>query len=458
MKKVLKIACLLLAMLMALTACNSATNNSSTPASEPASTASTPESSTPDAEPTTDGYAFEAHKDEPVTISIYAPWADSLFETWGQDPVSQRITEQTGISFECVAPVTDDDTKLSLLISSDDLPDIVVSDWNDKNWSAMLQNGMLADLEQVASENAPKLFTECIDPELQDFVRQDDGTIRFLLGHWRTSEDIQWYLDHDYLIATNQSVILMRQDYLDEIGNPVIDTPEAFMAACEQIKEKHPDKVAFYTGGETKSGPGALRTHFGVGSYYVGEDGTVSGSYRNPEYLNMYKWINEMTRKGLMDQESFVDTEQEKDAKSLAGDVASYLWTIGEANKVPADNSETIYYPMKPWNTYKQIRTNTGWLRSAISEKSEHKDAAARWMEFGNTKIGAQTMCWGIEGEPDAEFSGDVVNGPHFFWEENGEKATLYEGFMAARMADWGGVEKQSGIGFYQSFVCTHDV
>ena len=461
MKKLMKIACLLLAIVMTLTACSAggaSSDESSKNDVSKSEASSTATESSEASETESEGYAFEAGKDNPVTISIYAPWADTLFETWGEDPVSQRITEQTGISFTCVAPVTDDDTKLALLISSDDLTDIVVSDWNDKNWSAMLQQGMLSDLEEVADQYAPKLFRELIDPELQDYIRQDDRTIRFLLGHWRSTADMQWWLDHDALIQSNQNVILMRQDYFDEIGNPDITSPEEFMEACEQIKENHPDKVAFYTGGVTKSGPGSLLTLFGIGSYYVAEDGTVSKSYRNPEYLNMYKWINEMTRKGLMDEESFVDSSTEKDAKSLSGEVASYVWTIGEANKIPADNEDSFYYPMQPWDCYKQIRSNTGWLRSAISAKSEHKDAAVRWMEFGNTKIGAQTMCWGIEGDPDAEFSGDVVNGPHFFWEEDGEKATLYPGFMAARMADWSGVEKKSGIGFYQSFVCTHEV
>ncbi len=458
MKKVLKIACLLLALVMILSACGTSGNKSSAPAA-PSSKADTPASSNVASQPeTTDGYAFEAAKDTPQTLSIYIPWAGSLWETWGSDPVSKRITEQTGISFEAVAPVTDDDTKLSLLISSDDLPDLIVSDWNDKNWSAMLQQGMLADLEQTASEYAPKLFSECIDPELQDYVRQEDGTIRFLLGHWRTKADIQWYLDHDYLVATNQNVILMRQDYLEEIGNPEIKSPEDFMAACEKIKEKHPDTIPFYTGGVTKTGPGSLRVLFGVGSYYVAEDGTVSASYRNPEYLNMYKWINEMTRKGLMTEDSFVDGEEEKNAKSLSGEVTSYVWTVGETGKIPANNPDTTYYPMQPWDCYKQVRTNTGWLRSVISAKSEKKDTAVRWMEFGNTKIGAQTMCWGIEGDPDAEWSGDVVNGPHFFWEENGEKATLYPGFQETRNADWDGTERKSGIGCYQSFVCTHDV
>ena len=51
----------------------------------------------------TDGYAFEATKD-PVTLSIYVDDPGSLWETWGSDPVSQRVTDLTGISFECIAP------------------------------------------------------------------------------------------------------------------------------------------------------------------------------------------------------------------------------------------------------------------------------------------------------------------------------------------------------------------
>ncbi len=467
MKKVMKALCLLLALLMVLSACGDSGNSSSAPSSSTPESSETQESSTPESSeasqggeetPASDGYAFQEHKDEPVTLSIYVESPGTLWEKWGEDPVSRRITEQTGISFECVAPVTEDDTKLALLIASDDLPDIVTGSWSDKNWNAMLEQGMLANLEEVAETGAPKLFSELIHPELQEYVRQDDGTIRFLLGHWDSSESTQWFLDHDYLIKTNQPVVLMRQDYFSELDNQEITTPQEFMEACKAIKEKHPETVPFYTGGVTTTGPSYLLTLFGLGNYYVADDGTVSKSYRNPQYLEMYKWVNEMVREGLMTEESFVDSDVEKDAKSLAGSVASYVWTIGEAGKVPADNASTSYYPMKPWNTYAQIRTNTGWLRSAISAKSENKEAAARWMEFGNTKIGAQTMCWGIEGSPDEEWSGDFENGPHFFWEEDGEKATLYPGFQDARNADWGGVEKKTGIGFYQSYVCTNDV
>lgn len=297
-----------------------------------------------------DGYAYEATND-PVTLSIYVDDPGSLWESWGSDPVSQRITELTGISFECIAPVTDDDTKLTLLISSNELPDIVTAGCSSTAWESMVSNGMLADLEKLSEEYAPKLRSELVDDEIWEYCHGDDGTVRYLLGHHNTEESLQWLKDNDYLIATNQPVILMRQDYYEEIGEPEIKSAEEFMAACETIKANHPDTIPFYTGGLTTKGPSYLRYFFGTGIYYVDEDGTVSQSYRNPKYVDMYVWVNEMVNKGLMTEDSFVDGSSEKDSKSLAGAVASYAWTVGETGKVPADNADTYYYPMEPWDT-----------------------------------------------------------------------------------------------------------
>jgi len=424
--------------------------------SSAATTASGSKETTRAASGSTSGYAFEAKKD-PVTLTIFVDGAGTLWESWGNDPVSRKITELTGISFKCIAPVSSDDSKLTLLIASDDLPDVVTAWYGNTAWSSMVQNKMLADVEALANQYAPKLRSELVDEEIWNYCRADDGKVYYLLNSYRTKEALKWFEDNDYLIATNQPVILMRQDYYEEIGKPDIKSAADFMKACEQIKNNHPDTIPFYTGGLTTAGPSYLRYFFGVGIYHIAQDGTVSMSYRNPKYVDMYVWVNEMVRKGLMTEDSFVDGSEEKDSKSLAGAVASYAWTIGESEKTPANNPNTYYYPMKPWDSYEQVRTNAGYIQFAISEKSKNKEAAIRWFEFGNTELGARTMCWGIEGKKEDGWSGDVVNGPHFYFDEKG-KATYYEGFQAARNADWSGVERKSGLGFFQSYICTNSV
>jgi len=169
----------------------------------------------------TSGYAFEANK-EPVTLTIFVDSPGTLWESWGSDPVSKKITELTGISFKCIAPVSDDDSKLTLLIASDDLPDVVTAWYGDTSWSSMVQNHMLADLEELAEQYAPKLRSELVEDEIWEYCRADDGKVYYLLNSYRTKKALKWFEDNDYLIATNQPVILMRQDYYEEIGKPEI--------------------------------------------------------------------------------------------------------------------------------------------------------------------------------------------------------------------------------------------
>lgn len=453
MKRVMRISAAILtaAMLVGAVSGCSSTSSSSNSSAGTVSTGSGAASNTQ-----TDGYAYEANTD-PVTLSIYIDSPSSLWESWGSDPISPKITEYTGISFNCIAPVTDDDTKLTLLIASDGLPDIVTTYADSTAWADMVNNGMLADMEKLANQYAPKLKSELVDDEIWEYCRTDDGIVHYLLNSHRTENDIQWFEDNDYLVTTGQPVILMRQDYYSEIGSPTIKSAEELLSACEQIKAKHPDTIPFYAGDVITDGPADLRTYFGVGSYYVADDGTVSMSYRNPKYVDMYVWMNKMANKGLLTEDSFVDSGDEAASKTLSGAVASYSWTIGETGKVPADNKDTYYYPMQPWDSYSEVRTNTGYIQFAVSEKSENKDAAMRWIEFGNTELGVQTMCWGVEGKESDEWSGDVVNGPHFYFDKNG-KATYFQGFQDARNADWSGVEKKSGLGYYQSFVTTNAV
>ena len=177
MKKWTKLFALMLAVVLlctALSACGQSGNTSQAPSSTPNSTPqSTPESkpeSTPESTPevsdtSEEGYAWQANTD-PITITIYVDDPGTMWEKWGTDPVSQRVTEKTGISFKCIAPVSSDDTKLTLLVASDELPDYVTANYNASQWDSMYKQGQLADLEALSDQYAPKLKSELVDPEV----------------------------------------------------------------------------------------------------------------------------------------------------------------------------------------------------------------------------------------------------------------------------------------------------
>ena len=430
-------AILLTAVLAAspLTGCS---GTPSTPESKPESTPSTVSSADQPAS-AGDGYAWEKNKGTPVKLSVYYPDPGSAWETWGKDPTSKRLEEMTGISFTVVAPVTSDDQKLSLMIASDELPDLILNYYNEPTWGDMVNNKQLADMEVLTDKYAPKL-KELISPTAWEYARRDDGKVYNVTTWIRSPEQQKWVTDNHVIIGTNQPVIQMRQDYFKEIGSPEIKNADEFMAAMEQVKAKHPDAIAFYGGdGSFLKGPGPMSTHFGIGSFYE-KDGVVSQSYRNPKYLEMYKWMNKMASKGLLTKESFVDTTDVSVGKTKQGLPAAYTWTVGETGKVPANNPNTSYQPMKAWDSYKQIRMNAGYFSFAVAAKSKNQERVMNWIEFINTEEGAKASTWGIEGEA----YGDVENGPHFRY-INGEPKFFKE-FLDAKIADWSGTCRKSGL------------
>lgn len=173
---------LLLAAVMAslsLSACGGDTgdNTESSDAASSTESSAAEETSSEETQTTTgNGYAWEEDKDTPVTLSVYYPTPGSPWEKWGEDPTSKRITEMTGISFTAIAPVTADDQKLSLLIASNELPDLIIGHYSLAAWGDMINNQQLADMEALADQYAPKV-KELISETAWEYARREDGHV-----------------------------------------------------------------------------------------------------------------------------------------------------------------------------------------------------------------------------------------------------------------------------------------
>lgn len=60
-------------------------------------------------------------RDDPVTLDWYINY--SWFSTpWGENLVSQTITEETGVDIHFITPLGNESEKLNALIASDSLP------------------------------------------------------------------------------------------------------------------------------------------------------------------------------------------------------------------------------------------------------------------------------------------------------------------------------------------------
>jgi hypothetical protein len=154
-----------------------------------------------------------------------------------------------------------------------------------------------------------------------------------------------------------------------------------------------------------------------------------------------------MASLGLLTREAFVDDSTVSRGKVDQGLPIAISWTLGETGKIPADNPNTTYQPLPPWDTYMQYRSGAGFRAVGISESSKHKEEAIKFLEFMNTMEGVLDASWGVEGE----WSGDPVAGPH--WHRVDGKPTWHQEYYTAKLADWDGILRRNGLGAYDSFI-----
>ena len=68
--------------------------------------------------------AWEKYAGEQVTLDWYVNY--SWYATpWGENAVSKKITEETGVNINFITPIGNETEKLNALIASDSLPDLI---------------------------------------------------------------------------------------------------------------------------------------------------------------------------------------------------------------------------------------------------------------------------------------------------------------------------------------------
>lgn len=384
----------------------------------------------------------------PIELGDYANF--SWFSLDWNDATAERVTAKTGVDLNFMKPVVDDGQKLNMMITGNQLPDILTLDKNDAALKKMAEAGMLWSLDDLIDQYAPKMREILPKEILSNYQMADGKTYQFTT--WIQGEAWQKAArEYDQIVGTNQPVMTVRKDYYDEIGRPEIKNMADFIAAVKQMKENHPDKIGFYPADGSMSadefGKSAKLSHYGIqmglSTDFSEKDGGIQWVVRDDKFKEPMKYLNEMYLEGILTKDPFIDTKDVGKAKIEQGDVISYCWTISDGEKVPGDNPETTYEILPPFETYGQIRTGAGWLATVIPKTCKDPERAIRFLEYLASVEGHSDVSWGIEGDTYQ----DAVAGAQ--WHMIDGKPVLLEEYVKDKNADWGGVASRNGLGEY---------
>ena len=385
------------------------------------------------AQPQESGASSEAPA-EPITLTLFDKNVGDPFT----NPVAKEITEKTGVFIEVQQPTGNPDEKLNLMLVSGDLPDIVLIDRREATLNKYIAGGALIPLNDLIDQYAPNI-KERYGDVLSKSVYEDGKN--YYLNNW-------YGLDPDPNWAIN-----MRMDVLDELGYGERAragdsfTQEEFVDMLRNFKEKYPEVNGASCIPMTVNADhmptiiGTFKAMYGMKNYYE-HDGRIEFDVRDPRYLEMVKFINQLYTEGLLDREWGINKAENYQAKTASGRVfATAGGIVNEANTAfreeYGEDTEHLFYAFKvtapggaPEETTYGPRSSLGWDGIGITVANEHPVETIKFLDFLASEEGQYLLMWGPEG---------------LTWNwENGVHVPTQEA-LDAMSKDWAAFSKETG-------------
>ena len=368
------------------------------------------------------GEAEEDKASDVVTLDWYIdlPW---FVETWGEDMVSKKITEETGVQIRFITPVGSNDEMLESMILSDDVPDIITVEPSSPNYTLLVEQQKLCSLNQLARLYEPAFFDNSKE-ECRKFYEYSDGDLYAYPNAAITAQEAK---EHDDLSAN--LTFLVRKDIYEALGKPDMTTPEGF---CDAVKR------AMRSFGTTENGPlipigGTIFTDTGCSSFDeflqdllavpYEKDGKYYDRNTDPEYIRWLKTFRELQQEGYLPADVFLDQRIQTTEKVEQGRYFCmiYQWTdiTEQQAKRYEEDPNSVYIAVDgPRNSNGDdpvlpLASVRGWMISMISKECKHQDLAIKLFSYLLSEEGQKLIYLGVEGQAYTELDdGTIVLDP----------------------------------------------
>lgn len=355
---------------------------------------------------------------EPVTLQWYINY--SWYNTdFGENIVSQKITEDTGVDIQFITPTGNEAELLNSLISADNLPDIITLGWWEDQVDIMIEKGMVYALNELAEEYDPYFF-QVADEDVVEWYTREDGNIYCYPNSTYKPKD---YEEHDN-IGSNQT-FLVRKDIYEAIGSPDMTTPEGFAAAVRVAAAMFPE-----VDGEPLIPVGShIFNETGCNSFdqYLQnflaipfeKDGVYYDRYTDEDYVTWLKMFRELGSEGYLKKDIFIDQRSQMEEKLAKGQYFCMIYQrtdmADQEKELYAKNPDRIYIavdgprnsagddPMLPGAGI------NGWTVTLISKNCEHPEKAIELFSYLISEEGQKLTYLGVEGETYDTVDGKIV-------------------------------------------------
>lgn len=361
----------------------------------------------------TSGNSWEADK-SPITLSIFFDTSGDMDKVWGKDAVSKQFIADTGVNIQFSFAPDKDHTKLSALIASGSMPDMIyASDDLTQDLAKYNQIYALNELSKKYNTN----FMNRIDSKaiLNKRMKWDSNNLYMSPVYQISQKDMnkEWNVKNITGIAVIDSVY-------KAVGSPKLKTTDDLTALLKKVKQQYPDMIPAQanrnSGVDTDGNPRLVSKLLPMadlaGRYYKDSSGNYHKYWENADFLTLLKFCNELYNDGLIDKSEFTQTKAQLNAKEYPGKVFADLsqdannidWFNSELHKTkPNENWIMIDTPaIKSDMKYASDSVNGGKPDASglmVTKSCKHPDRAIRWLDYMYTDKAQISIIFGVEGQ-----------------------------------------------------------
>ena len=349
----------------------------------------------------------EQHAQDQVTLEWYINF--SWFTTpWGENAVSKKITEDTGVSVRFITPKGNESEKFNAMISADSLPDIVTLGWWEPQVDVMIEKDMVYALNELADEY-DACFFEVTQESIRRWYTKDDGNLYCYPNSAFQPEDYE----NNSNIGSNQT-FLVRKDIYEAIGSPDMTTPAGFKEAVRRAAELYPQidgKDLIPIGAHTFDDIGCASFDQYLQNFLAipyEKNGTYYDRDTDHEYIRWLKAFRELGAEGYLKEEIFIDKRTQMEEKLAQGRYFCMLY-----QRTDIESQQKILYHRNPDSVYMAVdgpRNSrgedpvlpgagmNGWTVTLIAKNCERPDRAIEFLSYLLSEKGQKITYLGVEG------------------------------------------------------------
>lgn len=437
-------------MILTVAGCGGGGNSSTAGSSTSSKTESSAAESTSggDDSSATTGSSGPDDTTEPYEFDAYYSYQGSV-KPWGEDAASKYMNEKFNIKVNYSCPEADADSRLNLMISSDDLPDVIILDRN-ANWLKLISLGKLVDINTLKYEGCS--FDEDILESTQKLLSVNGGL--YGIPNWArkgaTGGNMSWMVNHDVY---------------EQLGSPELKTLEDLHQFMLDAKDKgvktsddqsifpwlpRNDDNGFYT-------VSAIYRSYGhpnlVDTYWSQADNDIKLAVYDDNYISALKIANQWYKEGLFPETTYTDSTDQYTEKLSNGRAAVLYYDFSQDDtthfRTLLQEKDGNTYDLLGWElkdspiypaadgvdyVYGEEGGTVGWNVNCITTKAENPQRIFDLYSWMLTKDGSINMMYGPEGglwegkdeegnpilkKPEEELTSDEKNAAGcWFWSQ----------------------------------------